>query len=49
LRVLVPGSLSPGDSHWAHTKSAWLFDMAMLAALSVVYSSVVWWRIRLKR
>jgi ABC-type multidrug transport system ATPase subunit len=49
LRELVPGSLSPGDSHWAHTKSAWLFDMAMLAALSVVYSGIVWWRIRLKR
>ncbi|WP_253875542.1 ATP-binding cassette domain-containing protein, partial [Mycobacterium asiaticum] len=49
LRELVPGSLSPEDSHWAHTRSAWLFDMAMLAVLSVVYSGVVWWRIRLKR
>ncbi len=49
VRALVPGSLSPEDSHWAHTRSAWVFDMAMLAVLSVVYSSIVWWRIRLKR
>ncbi|OBK93097.1 ABC transporter ATP-binding protein [Mycobacterium asiaticum] len=49
LRELVPGSLSPEDSHWAHTRSAWLFDMGMLAVLSVVYSGIVWWRIRLKR
>ncbi|MCV7009830.1 ATP-binding cassette domain-containing protein [Mycobacterium gordonae] len=49
LRELVPGSLSPEDSHWTHSRPAWLFDMAMLAALSVVYSLVVWWRIRLKR
>ncbi|MDC9005532.1 ABC transporter ATP-binding/permease protein [Mycobacterium marinum] len=49
LRELVPGSMSPEDSHWTHSTTAWLFDMAMLAALSVVYSAVVWWRIRLKR
>ncbi|RUP05136.1 MAG: ATP-binding cassette domain-containing protein [Mycobacterium sp.] len=49
LRELVPGSISPEDSHWTHSRPAWLFDMAMLAALSVVYSAVVWWRIRLKR
>ncbi|OBK18325.1 ATP-binding cassette domain-containing protein [Mycobacterium asiaticum] len=49
LRELVPGSLSPEDSHWAHTPRAWLFDMGMLAVLSVVYSGIVWWRIRLKR
>ncbi|MDP7730037.1 ATP-binding cassette domain-containing protein [Mycobacterium sp. TY813] len=49
LRELVPGSLSPEDSHWTHSRPAWLFDMAMLAVLSVVYSLVVWWRIRLKR
>ncbi|MHA7651582.1 ATP-binding cassette domain-containing protein [Mycobacterium sp. ML4] len=49
LRELVPGSLSPEDSHWTHTRGAWLFDMAMLAVLSVLYSVVVWWRIRLKR
>ncbi|WP_205876608.1 ATP-binding cassette domain-containing protein [Mycobacterium camsae] len=49
LRELVPGSLSPEDSHWTHSRPAWLFDMAMLAVLSVAYSGVVWWRIRLKR
>lgn len=49
LRELVPGSVSPEDSHWTHSTTAWSFDMAMLAALSVVYAGVVWWRIRLKR
>ncbi len=49
LRALVPGSLLPKDSHWLHTKSAWVFDMAMLGALTVVYSCIVRWRIRLKR
>jgi ABC transport system ATP-binding/permease protein len=49
LRVLVPGTLSPKDSHWLHTRSAWLLDMGMLAALSVIYFAVVWWRTRLKR
>ena len=49
LRELVPGSLSPQDSHWTHSRPAWLFDMAMLAVLSLAYSLVVWWRIRLKR
>jgi ABC-type multidrug transport system ATPase subunit len=49
LRTLVPGSLLPQDSHWLHTPRAWVFDMAMLAALTVVYSGVVRWRIRLKR
>jgi ABC-type transport system involved in multi-copper enzyme maturation permease subunit len=49
LRELVPGSISPEDSHWTHSSTAWLFDMAMLAALSVVYTGIVWWRIRLKR
>ncbi|HEY0225336.1 MAG TPA: ATP-binding cassette domain-containing protein, partial [Mycobacterium sp.] len=47
LRMLVP--VGPKDSHWAHTQSAWLLDMGMLAALSVVYTGIVWWRIRLKR
>ncbi|HEY1439827.1 MAG TPA: ATP-binding cassette domain-containing protein, partial [Mycobacterium sp.] len=49
LRVLVPGTFSPKDSHWLHTRSAWLLDMGMLAALSVIYFAVVWWRTRLKR
>jgi ABC transport system ATP-binding/permease protein len=49
LRALVPGSLLPQDSHWLHTSSAWLFDMAMLCALTVIYSVIVRWNIRLKR
>ncbi len=49
LRALVPGSLTPKDSHWLHTPGVWLFDMEMLAALSAIYAAVVWWRIRLKR
>jgi ABC transport system ATP-binding/permease protein len=49
LRALVPGSLLPQDSHWLHTRSAWLFDMAMLCALTVIYSVIVRWNIRLKR
>ncbi|WP_118914332.1 ATP-binding cassette domain-containing protein [Mycobacterium shigaense] len=47
LRALVP--VGPKDSHWAHTSNAWLLDMGMLAVLSVVFSGIVWWRIRLKR
>ncbi|OBF15812.1 ABC transporter ATP-binding protein [Mycobacterium kubicae] len=49
LPKLVPSSIIERDSHWRHSPSAWLFDMTMLAALSVIYSAVVWWRIRLKR
>ncbi|MCV7288562.1 FHA domain-containing protein [Mycolicibacterium wolinskyi] len=45
---LVPGPLTPKDSHWEHTSSTWLFDMAMLAALSVFYVGFVRWKIRLK-
>jgi ABC transport system ATP-binding/permease protein len=46
---LIPGPTDPKDQHWNHTKSAWLFDMAMLAVLCVFYSGIVWWKIRLKR
>ncbi len=46
---LVPGPTDPKDQHWNHTKSAWLFDMAMLGALSLVYGAIVWWKIRLRR
>jgi len=45
---LVPGPLTPQDRHWEHTSGAWLFDMAMLAAISVFYLGFVRWRIRLK-
>jgi len=49
LWKLVPGTLSPKDSHWKHTPGAWLLDMGMLGALSVIYSVVVRWRLRLRR
>jgi ABC transport system ATP-binding/permease protein len=49
LRALVPGSLIPHDHHWSHTPAAWLLDMEMLIALSMVYAGVVRWRLRLKR
>lgn len=39
----------PKDHLWDHTKGIWLFDMAMLALLSVFYTVLVWWKIRLKR
>ncbi|MGZ8802147.1 MAG: ATP-binding cassette domain-containing protein, partial [Mycobacterium sp.] len=45
---LVPGPLTPKDRHWEHTSGAWLFDMAMLLAISVFYVGFVRWRIRLK-
>ena len=48
LWKLVPGTLSPKDSHWRHNPGAWLFDMGMLGALSVVYSAVVRVRLRLR-
>ena len=48
LTTLVPGPLTPKDSHWQHTPGAWLFDMAMLGALSIFYVGFVRWKIRLK-
>ncbi|MDG4664110.1 ATP-binding cassette domain-containing protein [Mycobacterium sp. 236(2023)] len=45
---LVPGPLTPQDRHWEHTSGAWLFDIGMLAAISVAYLAFVRWRIRLK-
>jgi ABC-type multidrug transport system ATPase subunit len=36
------------DSHWKHTASAWLFDIAMLGVLSVFYAGFVRWKIRLQ-
>ncbi|HEY7054675.1 MAG TPA: FHA domain-containing protein [Mycobacterium sp.] len=45
---LVPGALTPQDSHWKHTASAWIFNMAMLGAICVGYTTFVRWRIRLK-
>ncbi|WP_158016830.1 FHA domain-containing protein [Mycobacterium basiliense] len=48
LTKLVPGPLTPKDSHWRHTAGAWWFDMAMLVVISVFYVSFVRWKIRLK-
>jgi ABC transport system ATP-binding/permease protein len=47
LIKLVPGPLTPKDAHWHHTASAWWFDMAMLAVISVFYLSFARWKIRL--
>ncbi len=49
VRHLVPGSLLPQDRFWEHTSKIWLFDMGMLAALSVFYAGFVRWKIRLRR
>jgi ABC-type multidrug transport system ATPase subunit len=49
LNTLVPGPLTPKDAHWEHTASAWWFDMAMLAVLSIGYLTFVRWKIRLPR
>jgi len=48
LLRLVPGPLTPQDSHWRHTPGAWWFNMAMLGAICVGYLSFVRWKIRLK-
>ncbi|MBV9089466.1 MAG: ATP-binding cassette domain-containing protein [Mycobacteriaceae bacterium] len=48
LIKLVPGPLTPKDSHWQHTPKAWIFDMAMLGVLSFGYAGLVRWKIRLK-
>ena len=49
VRTLVPGSMLPQDRFWEHTSKIWLFDMGMLAALSVLYACFVRWKIRLRR
>src|SRR5690625_215526 len=38
----------PKDPLWDHKLSTWVLDMAMLAALSVAFTVVVWWKSRLK-
>jgi ABC-type multidrug transport system ATPase subunit len=48
LLRLVPGPLTPQDSHWKHTAGAWWFNMAMQGAICVGYLSLVRWKIRLK-
>ncbi|KZS62990.1 FHA domain-containing protein [Mycobacterium ostraviense] len=49
LIKLVPGPLTPKDSHWQHTPGAWWFDMGMLVLISVFYVGFVRWKIRLPR
>ncbi len=49
VRHLVPATLVAQDRWWQHTAKAWLFDMGMLAALSVFYTGFVRWKIRLHR
>ena len=46
---LIPGPTDPKDRHWDHKASAWLFDMAMLGVLCAAYTTIMWWKIRLKR
>jgi ABC transport system ATP-binding/permease protein len=49
LWTVSPGPQSPRDDLFKHTSAAWLFDMGMLAVLSVVYSGILWWRAKLPR
>jgi ABC transport system ATP-binding/permease protein len=49
LRELVPPRLAPADALWNHTSKSWMFDMAMLAAISIFYAGFVRWKIRLPR
>ncbi len=48
LIKLVPGPLTPKDSHWHHTPGAWWFDIGMLVLISTFYLGFVRWKIRLK-
>jgi len=48
LLRLVPGPLTPQDSHWRHTPGAWWFNIGMLGVICVSYVSFVRWKIRLK-
>ncbi|MDV3132400.1 FHA domain-containing protein [Mycobacterium sp. 29Ha] len=47
LLRLVPGPLTPQDSHWKHTAGAWWFNMTMQALICVGYLGLVRWKIRL--
>ena len=46
LTNLVAGIAN--DAHWQHTASTWLFDMAMLGVLTVLFAGFARWRIRLE-
>jgi ABC-type multidrug transport system ATPase subunit len=43
LTKLVAGT---DDSHWQHSASVWLFDVAMLAVLALLFAGFVRWRLR---
>lgn len=45
LTNLVAGIAN--DQHWQHAASTWLFDMAMLGVLAVIFAGFARWRIRL--
>ncbi|MDT5072091.1 MAG: transport system ATP-binding/permease protein, partial [Mycobacterium sp.] len=45
---LVPGPLTPQDSHWKHTAATWWTNMAFQGAICIGYLSLVRWKIRLK-
>jgi ABC-type multidrug transport system ATPase subunit len=45
---LVPGPLTPQDSHWKHTAATWWTNMAFQGAICLGYLSLVRWKIRLK-
>ncbi|KKB98991.1 ATP-binding cassette domain-containing protein [Mycolicibacter arupensis] len=49
FNTLMNAPQIPKDRLWDHTRGIWLLDMGMLALLSVCYSLLVWWKIRLKR
>nr|WP_125077934.1 FHA domain-containing protein [Mycobacterium sp. P7213] len=49
FNTLMNAPQIPKDRLWDHTKGIWLLDMGMLALLSVCYTVLVWWKIRLKR
>lgn len=49
LWTIEPGPLAPKDSHFKHTAQTWLFDVGMLALLTIVYAGFVGWRSRLRR
>jgi ABC-type multidrug transport system ATPase subunit len=48
LTDMVKPPILPDDSLWKHTSGAWLFNMAMLAGLSIFYITFVRWKIRLR-
>jgi len=45
---MVKPPIMPADAHWKHDAGTWIFDMAMLGALSLFYLCFVRYKIRLK-